>query len=358
MDQQHAASADGTNGILDELPVGVLVVDADRRVLFENEALRAMWSGLIREPADGVVPAEAYDEDGVRLDAADWPIWRALAGETVEHEVAIELERPAADPVSVAVSARPIHDTLGTANGALMLVREVTEVRERAALRDAFLGVLSHELKTPITAIYSGIALLRGAALDPAVRAGVLDDVAIEAESLSRIVDDLLMIARIEGGSELGPQEPVLPRAVAEVAVRDERRRWSSTTFVVDLPRGLPAVRADEGLLRQVLRNLLSNAAKYGRPDGTVRVAGEMVGGFVRLRVLDDGPGIQGDPEWMFDLLVRGDTSRHLPGAGIGLYVARSLVEGMGGQLGVGSPAVGAEFILDLPVYDDADAVD
>lgn len=352
-DQPSALRMAPTREILDDLPVGLLVVDADRAVLHENDTLRDLWGELIRQPPDALFPADAYDADGARLEQGDWPIWEALERGTAADDLPIELERPDGDPISIVVSTRPIHDPSHRRAGAVMLVREVTEERERDELHEAFIGVLSHELRTPITSIYSGIELLRRHRLDPSVRTDVIDDIAVEAESLYRIVDDLLVMVRLEAGTAVGLQEPVLVRPVVEATVADERRRWPTTTFDVRLPKDLPAVRADDGLLRQVLRNLLSNAAKYGRPDGTVTIRGEAIPGVIRVRVQDDGPGIKGDGERLFDLLVRGDTSRQLPGAGIGLFVARSLVEGMGGRLHLGAPPVGAEFIIDLPIYED-----
>ena len=200
-----------------------------------------------------------------------------------------------------------------------MVVRDVSRERDRLELREAFVGVLSHELRTPITSIYSGVELLRAHRLDEAVAQDVLRDVAVEAESLHRLVEDLLMMVRLERGATIASLEPVLLQHVVPRAIADERRRWPERAFRAELPADLRVVDTDPGLLRQVLRNLLSNAAKYGRGTVTVTATDDGTRGELLLHVVDDGPGVPvGDRDRVFDLLYRGSDGQgsRAPGSG------------------------------------------
>ena len=225
---------------------------------------------------------------------------------------------------------------------------------ERALLHDAFVGVLSHELRTPVTSIYSGIELLRAHRLDDDVVQDVLRDVAVEAESLQRLIDDLLVLVRVDRGVAMAVPEPVLLRRIVGLAVDDERRRWPDHTFQVDLGTDLPMALGDDGLIRQVLRNLLANAAKFGPPTGTITITGQAHDDDVELCVKDDGPGITVDQrERVFDLFYRGTTAARIAGSGIGLYVARLLMEAMQGSISALPCDRGAVFRLRLPRYPD-----
>ena len=344
--------ATSTVDLLDGLTVGAVVVDAGGSVVYENRALRDLWSGHLGPSPSTIFPQDAYGSDGQVLGESEWPIWRSLERGAVIDGMPVALESADGEPISLRVSSRPLRDGRGLLDGAVMLVEDVTGANDRLDLREAFVGVLSHELRTPITAIYSGVDLLRGDGLEPGVREGILDDLAVEAESLNRMIEDLLAIARLERGVSNPAVEPVLVQRVIAMALDDERRRWPNQTFTNALPSDLPPVRADEGLVRQILRNLVSNAAKYGRPDGIVAVTATADADEVHVHVLDDGPGIpERHRDRVFDLLYRGTASQSIPGAGIGLYVARALAEAMDGRLRLGDRATGAEFVVDLPRY-------
>jgi PAS domain S-box-containing protein len=222
-------------------------------------------------------------------------------------------------------------------------------------LRDRFLGVLSHELRTPITSIYGGTHLLigRGDRLDPESRREVLGNVASEAERLLRITENLVVLARVERGADFFDFRPVALRQVMTELVNHERRLWPGMNISLESEPGLPLVAADEDYLAQVLRNLISNAGKYAGPSANVRVMASQEDGEVVVRVIDDGPGLKADDaEHIFDLYYRAAETAATPGAGIGLFVCRSLVEAMGGNVWArNADEGGAEFGFSLPQY-------
>lgn len=234
--------------------------------------------------------------------------------------------------------------------------------RERGRLREAFIGVVSHELRTPITTIFGGARVLarRWRELDPVARDDILGDIVDDSDRLYRMVEDLLVLTRVERGMlEIG-DEPIHLGRIVERVVASEQPRWPGVGFEVDVPAGLPSATGEDTYVEQVLRNLLGNAAKYGGPGTAVRVELDADADDVILRVLDEGPGIDpAETERLFELFYRSPAVVPLAGgAGIGLFVCRQLVEAMGGTItGERRSGGGAAFTVRLPRCADDDPV-
>ena len=243
----------------------------------------------------------------------------------------------------------------------LYVVSDGSWRHEANLMRDRFLGILSHELRTPITSIYGGTQLLlkRGDRLDAETRAELMTSVAAEAERLQRIIENLLVLARVERGADFFDPRPVTLKAVLTEFVAHESRLWPDMQIKLTTSRGLPLVAADEEYLALILRNLLSNAAKYAGQGSTVEIVASHTGdaddgsGEVSVRVLDNGPGIsEAEADQLFGLYYRSADSAGAPGAGIGLFVCRGLVNAMSGRIWARPrPEGGAEFGFSLPVY-------
>jgi two-component system sensor histidine kinase KdpD len=156
-------------------------------------------------------------------------------------------------------------------------------------------------------------------------------------------------------GGDVGA-EPVLLQRLLPSVVASEDGRWPGVSFKVDVPGGLPTVIADPTYVEQVVRNLLSNAAKYGGAENLVNIVVEGAEGEVMVRILDDGPGFPPDEtDKLFELFFRSArTSRAASGAGIGLFVCARLIRAMGGRIwAVNRPAGGAEFGFALRVMEE-----
>jgi K+-sensing histidine kinase KdpD len=243
-----------------------------------------------------------------------------------------------------------------TLAGPIELAGHYVEEQRTAALRDAFIGVISHELRTPITTIYGLTKMLRQriGSIDSEVRDQALGDVEAEADRLYRLVEDLLVLSRAERGRVEIADEPLLVDKVIRRAVSSEAARWPDRRFELDLEPGPPLVLGEETYVEQVVRNLLSNAAKYSPPGTSVRIVLASAETEVVVRVLDEGMGIApGDEERLFELFYRAvGASRQAAGAGIGLFVARQLVEAMGGRVWASRrPEGGSEFGFALPIH-------
>ena len=238
--------------------------------------------------------------------------------------------------------------------------RRLDAEREATRLREAFIGVVSHELRTPITTIFGGTRILsrRWRAMPRAARDALLRDVSDEADRLYRLVEDLLVLTRVERGSLEVGDEPVSLRPVVERVLASESARSPEVVFESLVPPDLPSVRGEDTYAEQVLRNLLGNAAKYGGPGSRVAVEATAARDGVVVRVLDEGPGIHEDEaERLFELFYRSpDTAPAVGGAGIGLFVCRQLAHAMGGTIRAERrPEGGAAFILTLRRYADTD---
>lgn len=225
----------------------------------------------------------------------------------------------------------------------------LAEERRAAEFREAFIDVISHELRTPITTILgiSQILTRPGRADDPTTRTPLLEDVRSESERLHRLVEDLLVLSRVERGALVVDAEPLEPRRLLERVVAHEAVELPSIDIELDVDIDLPIVAGEATYVEQIVRNLLGNAAKY-TPAGTrvvVRVGRE--GDEVAIRVLDAGPGVPAASiDRIFELFYRDPSSaRTVAGSGIGLFVCASLVAAMGGRIwALRRPEGGSEF--------------
>jgi signal transduction histidine kinase len=243
------------------------------------------------------------------------------------------------------------------AQGAQALERAILHAQDEEARRfqEAFIGVVSHELRTPITTILAGSRLLSRRVEGNAAAADLSQDIEIEADRLTRIVDDLLVLSRLERHHLTIGDDPVhLDHLLARV-VRSESARWPSHRFEPPTSPNRHVVLGEETYVEQVLRNLISNAAKYSPAGSTIRITiDDAADGDVEVRVLDEGPGIApAEVDDLFTLFYRSaSTSASAAGAGIGLFVSRQLVTEMGGRIWARPrPGGGSEFGFSLAPY-------
>jgi signal transduction histidine kinase len=240
------------------------------------------------------------------------------------------------------------------ATQALERSRLYAHEREARQLQEAFIGVMSHELRTPITTILAGSKLLARSIMVDERSRDLATDIEVEADRLFRLIEDLLVLSRLERGNLALSDEPVHVVRVVERVVASESGRWPSTVFELPDERKAFLVRGDETYIEQILRNLLANAAKYSPEGSTVRI--EIDGGDeeVAVRVLDEGPGVAAaEVEQLFSLFYRSPTTAaSAAGGGIGLFVCRRLIDEMGGHIWarLREPS-GSEFGFALAVY-------
>ncbi|MDL2334582.1 MAG: ATP-binding protein [Chloroflexota bacterium] len=314
---------------------------------------------LMGAVADALLFTPALFVAAANLDSVQIRLLAYLAGGTAVSYLSYRLRterdrarREAGERKVALEQAASMSDELG---------RRVATERRAAELRDAYNSIVSHELRTPITAILAGAKLLarRDRRLDEPTRQELIEDLEVEAERLYRLVEDLLVLSRSEGGTIEKHDDPVALAHLLPRIVRSEEVRWPGVHFEVKVATSETA-RGDETYVEQVVRNLLSNAAKYSPAEGTVEVVVDDVPDGVRVRVLDSGVGLREEEvDRLFALYYRSpDTSGKVGGAGIGLFVCRALVEAMGGRIwGAPRPGGGAEFGFVLERVGDDDDI-
>ena len=341
-----------------QVPIGIAIVRRDRSIAYHNEE----FGRLLGPPApttDGrdehAILAPLLQADGAPHADGEDPFDLVTRDAEPVTRVPVMVQRPDGDTGAASVTMAPLIRDGGEVIGAAVYAESMSEDLTDPALQDAFVAVLSHELRTPITSIYGGTQLLLRDRMPAPLRSTIIRDIASEAERLQGLVEDLLAITRIDRGLVAGDREPILLQHLTSAAAVAEQRRWPGHRIEVHADVDLPAVAGDEGFTLQVLRNLISNAVKYGPPDEPVIVTARASGDRVSVEVLDRGPGFPaGTGADAFRLFYRSPAvATRIDGSGIGLFVARGLVEAQGGRIWVGErPGGGAEVGFDLPVYE------
>jgi PAS domain S-box-containing protein len=236
------------------------------------------------------------------------------------------------------------------------LRRQTEALREADRRKDDFLAILAHELRNPLAPISNAVQILALRGDDPAVVAQTSELMDRQVHQITRLVDDLLEVSRVGRGKISLQKSPVDLARVVATAIETSRPLIEAHrhTLTVSLPERPARVEADAARLAQVLSNLLNNAAKYTEDGGRIDLIAAQANGEVTLRVRDNGIGIA--PEmlpYVFDMFaqIEGRTDRSQGGLGIGLTLARRLVEMQGGKIEArsGGPGMGSEFLISIP---------
>ena len=324
---------------------GVFLVDRDSVVRYWNRAARLITgveeNDAIGRSASEVVPGWALIEEHVRpADVMSAELARATAIPVVRNDeerwlsvVAVEL-----------------------GDGRVFALRDVTEEHALEQARSEFVATASHELRTPLSAVYGAVKTLRRDDVDLGgnVAETLLEMIESETERLTAIVNQILLAGQLESDRvSLVETECDLGDLIEGVVASARMTAPDSVEFQVEATNGV-TLQCDEDKLRQVLVNLVENAVKYSPDGGVVTVAFSAQNGAARIEVRDHGLGIpESDHARVFEKFTRLDPSltRGVGGTGLGLYIARELVERMGGEIGVDSaPGAGSTFAVELPV--------
>ncbi len=351
------------DGVLDNMVEGVFACDRSGGLTHTNAAgLRLLDlspvvadSRASAEPGTGVL--RPLHPDGRPFCPAELPLVRALAGEVIVEEDEV-LENPSSHrPVFLRSSAAPIRDATGAIAGAVAVARDVTEVVEFDRLKDQFIRVAAHELKTPV-AILKGYALtlMRSDQTLSSRSRRMLEAIDRGAERINRIVEDLVDISQaFLDALHLSPApvdlDDLVRATVAGVRVSELHR-----VVVRREDPGPLTVRADDARTRQALGILLSNAVKYSPAGGTIEVvlSIDRARGEAGTSVHDHGVGIPAQRQGgIFRLFYRAhtDTPHDYGGMGVGLYIAKELIKRQGGRIWFESrEGEGSTFSFTLPL--------
>jgi PAS domain S-box-containing protein len=354
--------------MLDALGVAVYTTDRDGHLTFYNDAAAEFWG---RAPELGELWCGSYKlfhTDGQPMPHDECPMAIALREGRELRGVEAVAERPDGSRVAFTPYPTVLRDPDGAIAGAVNVLVDITDraraeeslrataeaLRASNAVKDEFLGLVSHELRTPVTTIFGNARLLRdrGQQLADSDRESMVVDIAGEAERLLGVVENLLLLTRLESGIHPDPEPQVLAHVTRMVIDSFARRHPNRTVELIGEPRHL-IVEADRPYLELILENLLSNAAKYSPPEAPIEVEIRATSSEAQVFVLDRGIGLAAtDMEQLFSAFYRSEAARNQSaGLGIGLAACKRVVESLGGSIWAHPrKGGGAEFGFALPL--------
>jgi PAS domain S-box-containing protein len=342
------------DALLDSAADGMIILDANRTVERCNNAFEKLY-GRPRAEFQGKAHADvirwARRPEGLTLEEAVSGGWPLTPNAYLYVEGDLERADPPAMPVGITYA--PLLAPDGTLRNIIATVRDITRFRNADQIKNTFVSIVSHELKTPVALIKGYVSTLRreDAKWDKAVIQDSLKVIEEEADHLAAMIEDLLDASRLQAGGLIPKLADVNLPALAERLAERFRTPDRRHTLVVDFPAKFPVILADENRVGQVLSNLISNALKYA-PRGEVRISGQVRPEQVIVTVSDEGPGIDpADIPYVFDRFYRSDQAvRKTKGAGLGLYLAKAIVEAHGGRIWLDpQPGSGARVCFSLP---------
>jgi PAS domain S-box-containing protein len=346
--------------ILQHSADGVMILDAHLQIQSFNRALERMtgWkaSEAVGKHQDEVIAWKKLDKSNLREALAEgWPFRNASDHASDTLYVEGDMQRPDGLTVSVGITYAPLLTASGKLTNIIANVRDITNFRKAQEMQNIFISGISHELKTPVALIkgYAGTLRREDATWDPVIIMNSLGVIEEEADRLTELIQNLLEASKLQAQQlhlDLGDVQ------LEQLAVRSlERLKTQSKNhkFVLDFPTDFPVTQGDEARLRQVLDNLISNAIKYSPQGGEITVGGRANDQNIMIFVRDQGVGMtENEQERIFERFYRVDSalSRKTQGTGLGLYLAKEIVEAHNGTLQVESqPGQGSTFYFTIP---------
>jgi PAS domain S-box-containing protein len=336
---------------------GIAILLPDLHIESINLALARM-TGQSIEAAQGAHHDDiihwAHREPGHDLNeavASGWP----LSAYSVLY-VEGDLRHSSGSTLSVGITYAPLFDDRGRLHNIIANVRDITKFREAEEAKSTFISVISHELKTPVSLIKGYASTLRreDADWDRDTVVNGLQVIEEETDKLAELIDNLLDATRLQAGTLKLNFGDVRLDELAERTAEKFRTQTTIHTIVTRFPDDWPVVQGDDRRLGQVFSNLIGNAIKYSPDGGTITISGTVESDSVEVAIIDEGIGLSPEQQSMiFDRFYRVDNAltRETQGAGLGLYIVRSIVEAHGGRIWVESePGHGTTFRFSLPL--------
>ena len=345
--------------LVDISPVGVAVFDArsGKAVSFNREVNRIL--GGLLSPGRGVEEllevVTLRRPDGWEISLEEFPAAQALSNASTICAEEIVLRVPDGRSVTTLMNAAPIRSEAGTIESVVVTMQDLAPLEELERLRAEFLGMVSHELRAPLTSIKGSAA----AVLSPTVALAeirqfvrIIDE---QADHMLGLISDLLDAGHIETGTLSVSPEPSEVARLVDQARNTFLSGGARHTVHIDLPLDLPRVMADRQRIVQVLNNLLSNAARYSSESSPIRVGAVKDGIHVAISVSDEGRAVPPDllPHLFRKHVRLGDGG--IRGSGLGLAICKGLVEAHGGRIQAESAGagLGTRFTFTIPVAEE-----
>ena len=342
------------DALLDSAADGILILTSALVIERCNAAFERMY-GMLRSEIHGKLHNEVIrwmqPPDDPTLEQAESGGWPLTPNAYLYVEG--DLQRPEPPPLPVGITYAPLLTQEGTLRNIVVTVRDITKFRTAEEIKNTFVSIISHELKTPVALIKGYVSTLRreDAVWDRTIVRDSLKVIEEEADRLTNMIEDLLDASRLQaGGLKPDLSDISLPVLCSRLAERFQTQT-ERHTIVSNFPADFPIILADEARIEQVIENLISNSIKYA-PNGEISIKGQVDPERIILCVTDEGPGIAPeDIPHIFDRFYRAPKAVNLTkGAGLGLYLARAIIEAHGGRIWIDpKPDCGARICFSLP---------
>ncbi len=351
--------------LVETSPVGVVVIDlrTGRPVSLNREARRiveglCMPGGTVEQLKDALIVRRA---DGREVPLAEARLAQALRNLGTVRAEEVVLSVPGGSSATALVNATPIRSVDGAVESLVVTMQDMAPLQELERLRAEFLGMVSHELRAPLTSIKGSAATVLGASpgLDPAEMVQFFRIIDQQADHMRGLIGDLLDAGRIETGTLSVSPEPSEVPALVDQARNTFLSGGGAHRVLLDLPPDLPRVMADRPRIVQVLNNLLANAAAYSPGSAPIRMAALRDGLQVAVSVADEGRGVPAERlPHLFSKYAgtgEGDREAGTGGIGLGLSICKGLVEAHGGRIRAesGGAGQGTRVTFTLPAAEE-----
>lgn len=342
--------------ILETMAEGVAITDKSGRLTYANPLAQRIL-GI----SEAAARTDAYLDphwpilrvDGTHLSPEDHPMTLAMKKGNPVYDFEVAIQPPEKDRFYISINAAPIRDEQGNITGGVATFMDVTHRRKTMQQKDDFISVASHELRTPITTLKASIQLLSrvGREGDPAIFEKLISQSNKSLNKVSVLIKDLLNATKIsEGQLELRKSRFLLKALIDDCC--PHVRASGVYNIIYDGPADLQ-IEGDYDKLDQVVVNFVNNAVKYAPDSKEVFIKAAVENGFVKVSVVDKGPGIP--PDKIGDLFQRYQRADHdgknLSGLGLGLYISSQIIRRHGGSIGVNSTVgKGSSFWFTVPL--------
>ena len=340
--------------IIDAVPAVIAYTDREERIRLCNKATSKMM-GVPVDRIIGQTISQLFSEQTYR-DIYPY-VLRAMAGETVQFERTQRM--PHGGTIDLSATYIPRHDMQGRIEGFYSMTTDISELKRLDRMKSEFVSTVSHELRTPLTSIRGSLGLLAGgvAGALPDKARSLVDIARNNCERLIRLINDILDIEKIESGQLVFNSKALDLMTLIEQAVKANESYAEQYRTRLGVTAALPgaSVVGDHDRIIQVLTNLISNACKFSPPGSTVDIALTRADGYLRIAVIDHGPGIPEEfKARIFQRFSQADSTdtKQKGGTGLGLSISKAIVERLGGTIGFESePDKGTSFFFTLPEW-------
>lgn len=345
--------------VISSIADGIVIYGSGGEILRMNEAARQMLGysefDVSMPISERVKRLRIETADGQPFDDEELPFVKALRGETASGTLMrLVHSRSEEKPRWVSVSSAPIHASNGEISGAVATFTDITDLHDLSAWQQDLVRAVSHDLRTPLTAIIGNAQLLLRMLQRTGAEERYISNVGAIVQGagrMDRMITDLVESARLESGQLPVEKQLIDLSEFVQELLRANQKSLNVDRVRVETTTDGNRVCVDPHHLDRILTNLISNALKYSDPDTEVRVGTERRNGDLVISVADQGQGIPSqDMPHLFDRFYRVKGARKAEGLGLGLYITRMLVEAQGGRISVESePGSGSTFFVTLP---------